>query len=181
MWQRRGEIEITDKLDLEKFATASEADVWARRGREFLAERRWLLASQALRMAHLFYEADVARAFHLQAQVDVVHTRMRAQALREAGQAFEDVADKSDAYDKRIQYFSAGARCFLEIPDVPKAASSYVKAEYFTEAAILYRRVAMFKEAISIVRQYADRVEVPASRRIFYVSKLFHFRQLHIE
>lgn len=180
MWQSKDEIETSEDLDLSKFATASDTDSWARRGREFLVERRYLLASQAFRMARLFHDADVAEAFYFQGQVDTVHPRMRHQALRDAAQAFERVAKTSDTLEKRVEYLTTSSRLFSEIPDITKAANCLVNAGSFTKAAILYKGVGMFDEALGVVREHGTHVDVPVKGEIVTASKLYYFQQLRI-
>ena len=181
LWLRKDEIETSDNLDLSQFASASDAESWTRRGREFLAERRYLLASQAFRMARLFHDAAIADAFYLRDQIDVVHPRMRPEALRDAAQAFERVATTSDNCEKRIEYFATSSRLYSDIPDIPRAANCLVNAESFTEAAVLYRQIGMFDEALGVVHQYASRVDASTTKNIVHSAKLYYFQQLRIQ
>lgn len=181
IWAAKGEIETpTDGLDLSQFATASGQEEWARRGRDFFREARYKLAAQAWRMAGLLHDAAVANAFYLRDQVEVTSSTglLRSKALKEAAEAFLLVARDEPIQARQDEYHVAGAECLLRVPDTAKAAFTYAQGREYTRAVQLFRSIAMFDEAIGIIRQHS--VNPATAAKVTYVAKLYYFQQLRL-
>ncbi|EKM60387.1 uncharacterized protein PHACADRAFT_203599 [Phanerochaete carnosa HHB-10118-sp] len=181
MWAAQGEIEMgTDNLDLSRFAAASGPEEWARKGRDFFREARYKLAAQAWRVAGLHHDAAVANAFYLRDQVEVTSMTgsQRAKALRGAADAFLLVAAEEPVKPRQDEYYVEGAGCLLRIPDTPKAAFTYLQGCEYTRAVRLFRSVAMFDEAVKVIRQHC--VDSTAVVQVIYVAKLYYFQQLRL-
>jgi hypothetical protein len=148
-----------------------------------LKEKRYRLASQALRKAGLEHDAAVADAFYLLDQLDHISSAdpQRLQVLRRAGDAFTAAAASDPADSKRLEYFAISANCFLGIPDVPKAAASFLQAREYSRAVILYRSVPLFEQALHVIRQYRANMDPSFVDKVIYAAKLFYFTQQRME
>lgn len=131
-------------------------------------------------MACLFHDADIANAFHLREQAELVSVGHRPHALREATEAFMKVAHKSGPDNERVKFFSEAAECLLEIPDIQTAASTYVEAHAYTRATQLFRSIAKFKSALWVVHQHHGEIEPATAEKVTYAARLFYFQQSRI-
>ena len=134
-------------------------------------------------MAGLPHEVAVTNAFLSLEQLDVVAMteEERLKALKHVAEDFVAVASKEPRENRRVQYFSISGKCFLGVPDVPKAASSFVQAKEYTRAVTLYRSIPMFDDALNIVRSHRDRLPEGLAEKVTYAAQLHYFLQKFVD
>jgi len=86
-------------------------------------------------------------------------------------------------------YYRAAAGCFENAGDsphgaliyLPEAARTYLLAKCFTSAAQLFRKAAMFDEAIQVITKYPEKVEKRVATQIKDAARLRYFTEKEFE
>lgn len=182
-WASRNEIETAGHdVDISEFAIASDSAAWDRKGRELFNEKRYRLAYQAFRTGGNHYEAQICQAFDLREQVDLVPPGDRRKANRAAAEMFVLVGSQaSQRQDHRTQgLYENAADCYLQMPDVRRAAQALVDGRRFDRALRILREAALFDEAVELVQNHRGNLDAKMVDLVLYGSRLFYARELDV-
>lgn len=91
-----------------------------------------------------------------------------------AAEAFKESAKQ--ATTEKLTYFRIAAECYRDGGDDGKAAEAYERACKFDLAAQYYRKVAMFDQAVAVVKSHRDAIDEKVAQNIEDVAKLFYLR-----
>lgn len=135
--------------------------------------------------AGLPYEKSIAEAYSLRQQARAVghgpdYSR-RMSLFSAAGDAFSVCAESSHNDSRRKEYYGKAGECFQDADDLINAAQAYLHGEYYTRAALFFRRAGMFDEAVDVVLQFRDRIDQVVVERIIDASRIHYFHDNKIE
>ena len=136
-------------------------------------------------MANAYQLREIARSCSTGPPRALFETRMKAFA--NASEAFLSCA--REAIQTPEDYYRAAAGCFENAGDspygaltyLPEAARTYLLAECFTSAAQLFRKAAMFDEAIEVISRYPEKVEKSVATQIKEAARLRYFTEKEFE
>ncbi|KAF9524672.1 hypothetical protein CPB83DRAFT_909779 [Crepidotus variabilis] len=183
-WTSRQEIQnCTPGTDVPRLAVSSTPEEWAKTGKSLFSNKRFAQAMHCYERAGLVREAAVAYAYHLR---DIARRialngskqsiRSREEAHHTAACAFLESAAASLNVKEKAAYFRNAGSCFEEAHDDFEAAEAYRNAQEYTKAAKLFRKCARFDEAVAIITDHVDQVEVNVVENITDVARLFYFK-----
>jgi len=172
----------------------SSPEEWGGRAKDFFDQEQFAQARRAYEKASLPRAAAVANAYHLReiarncsAGPSRALLERRMNAFTNAAEAFLCCA--GEAVQTPEDYYRAAAGCFEKAGDSPtgasiylaKAARTYLLAKCFTNAAQLFKKAAMFDEAIEVITKYAGKVEERVAAQIKDVARLRYFTTKEFE
>lgn len=151
----------------------------------FFKSKRWLQATEAYERAGLHRERDIAKAYDLRDQARLISTesrgskRARKSAFMKAGDAFWESGDRATV--ERLSYFRVAAECYCQAEEYSRGARAYFLARDFNMAATTYRKAGLFDEAMSVIGNHADSMELSVVRAITDVARLEYLRKHKIK
>ena len=159
-------------LDQEQFAQARDAYEKA-------------LLPRAAAVANAYYLREIAQSYSTGPPRALFERHMKAFA--NASEAFLSCA--REAIQTPEDYYRAAAGCFENAGDspygaltyLPEAARTYLLAKCFTSAAQLFRKAAMFDEAIEVITKYPEKVEKRVAAQIKDAAHLRYFTQKELK
>lgn len=171
-----------------RLAVTSTAKEWAETARTLFDKRRYLQASRSYERANMMREKEVARAYYLREQAQKMATsratitNSRKAAFLEAAGAFLVSAEQaSTRRSEKLAYYRIAAECYHEADDLEMSAKAYMKAEQYTQAALVFRRGGFFDEAVDTVKTHKDKVRPMEAQIILNVAKMHYFKQQDLE
>lgn len=187
-------INSASEFHFTDLAVASSPEEWGARAKDFFDREQFAQARRAYEKASLPHAAAVANAYHLReiarncsAGTSRALLERRMNAFADAAEAFLRCAGQ--AVQTPEDYYRAAAGCFEKAGDSPagasihlaKAARTYLLAKCFTHAAQLFKKAAMFDEAIEVITKYAGKVEERVATQIKDVARLRYFTTKEFE
>ncbi|EDR08129.1 uncharacterized protein LACBIDRAFT_294434 [Laccaria bicolor S238N-H82] len=169
-------------------AVESTPEDWEIRAKDFFDQEQFAQARYAYKKGLLHHAADVANAYELR---EIARSRStgppravfehRMKAFAKASRAFLSCA--KEAIHAPEDYYRAAAECFENAGDgphgaltyLPEAARAYLLAKCFTNAAQLFRKAAMFDEAIDVITKHPEKVEKSVVKQIKEAARLKYF------
>jgi hypothetical protein len=126
----------------------------------------------------LHRELASANAYHLREQARVTNAKAsqeRSRAFLRAAEAFLKCA--STAVKEEQTFLHDAGECYEQGGNDIEAAHIYLKAQKFTRAALLYRKVGMFDEAVKVVQEHKGQMDPHVAGDIIHDAQLYYFKE----
>jgi tetratricopeptide (TPR) repeat protein len=169
-----------------RLAVSSSAAEWASKGKELFDRKKYLQAKHCYERAMLPREMAISHAYFLRDQARKASTgdsrglkEIRRNAFAQAAEAFFSCAEEAHK-NKTIYYHNAG-ECFEIALDNVQAAQAYVQAQEYEVAAKLYRKLGMFDEAVTVIKENEAHMRADVVNNIKDVARLYYFREQALE
>ena len=163
---------------------SSTAEDWAKTAQTLFNNRRYMQAMHCYERAGKTREKAVAHAYYLRevartTPVTRRDTSTQAVAFIAAAEAF--ITSAQAAVTEKKAYYRIAAQCYVDSDEDYKAAEAYLLATEYTLAAQHFRKAGKFEEAVNVIKQHKERMQVDVVERIVDVSRLYFLREKQIK
>ena len=143
--------------------------------------KRYDQASVAFQRAGHPREAAVCDAYLLREKARSQPSTAGApteKAFIEAAVAFNACAQAAppEFEDERRSYYKNAGECFSEGRKLSEAGNSYVKAEEYALAVLVYRKGGHFDEMVEVLQLHGNSIDSDLVRRLTQVARMFYFK-----
>jgi hypothetical protein len=162
-WKDKGivDLRISDG-GIAEFAVPSKPEDWTETAEALFSNNQFSDAFDGYQKAHMYREAAIAHAHHLEQESrQIPHRRAshRIRAFVKAAEAFLACASGQTSPDERTVFLRRAGQCFVEAKKHDLAAKAYADALMFTEAVSQYRLAHMLDKAMAIIRARRDSIK----------------------
>lgn len=135
--------------------------------------------SRQVAVSHTYYLREQARSISPGGSKQ----KLLAQhaAFSEAAKSFVQCSASAANAKEKKAYLRAAGDCFQRADEDSKAAEVYEEAEEYNSAAKLYRKCAKFDEAVAVILQNRDNMDIEICENIIDVARLFYCREGELE
>ena len=185
VWTHKDQIQnCTPGTDVPRLAMSSTAEDWAKTAQTLFNNRRYMEAMHCYERAGKTREKAVAHAYCLRevartTPVTRGDTSNQVIAFVTAAEAF--IASAQAAVTEKKAYYRIAAQCYVDSGEDYKAAEAYLLATEYTLAAQHFRKAGKFEEAVNVIKQHKERMQVDVVERIVDVSRLYFLREKQIK
>ncbi|PFH50711.1 hypothetical protein AMATHDRAFT_85569, partial [Amanita thiersii Skay4041] len=171
--------------ELPKLAETSTPEQWATTGRSLFDRKQYSQAKNCFRRALCPREEAMANAYALRNEAERLPSSSEKRPRLQKHRAYLNAAHAflhctSVAVDPTV-YFRRAGECFELGEDYLEAAQAYYKGGNFTKVVLVYRKLGMLEEAISVVIENEDKVQPEIAQNIQSTGKLFHLSRVRTD
>lgn len=135
--------------------------------------------NREVEVSHTYYLREQARSMPANGSKQATSSRHAAFVL--AAEAFLQCSLAAQSMKEKKAYLRNAGECFVHAQEDHRAADAYHQAEEYNTAVKLYRKCARFDEAVAIVTQNGQGVEVEVAANIIDIARLFYFKGGELE